>query len=145
MGSQPAIDGAISTDEVVGWGPKGGYVYQKGFVEFFAPEEDVERIVQKIDAEGKGWVDYFAVNLEVRSAFLTFRLLELTLFRAIYKRMYRMTAGMLLRGVCFLDTRLSRQLSSNGNLFCLGRYVLAWSFRSQSGLLSSGGGVLDMG
>lgn len=66
VGSQPAVDGAHSTDEVFGWGPRGGYVYQKGFVEFFAPEEDVERIVKKIDAEGKGWVDYFAVNLEVK-------------------------------------------------------------------------------
>jgi len=38
----------------------------EGFVEFFAPEQDVERIVNKIDTEGKGWVDYFVVNLEVR-------------------------------------------------------------------------------
>jgi len=64
VGSQPAIDGASSTDEVVGWGPRGGYVYQKSFVEFFAPDEDVEKIVQKVDTEGKGWVNYFAVNLQ---------------------------------------------------------------------------------
>ena len=67
VGSQPAVDGAKSTDPVVGWGPQGGYVYQKAFVEFFAPEEDVEKIINRAESEGKGWVDYFAVNLEVRS------------------------------------------------------------------------------
>jgi hypothetical protein len=66
VGSQPAIDGVSSSDEVFGWGPKGGYVYQKAFVEFFATEEDVEKIIQKVNSEGKGWVDYFAVNLQVR-------------------------------------------------------------------------------
>jgi methylenetetrahydrofolate reductase (NADPH) len=66
VGSQPAVDGAKSTDLVFGWGPRGGYVYQKGFVEFFAPEEDVERVISKVESQGKGWVDYFAVNLEVR-------------------------------------------------------------------------------
>jgi methylenetetrahydrofolate reductase (NADPH) len=65
VGSQPAVDGARSTDEIFGWGPRGGYVYQKSFVEFFAPEHDIERIVKKIKVKGKGWVDYFAVNLEV--------------------------------------------------------------------------------
>lgn len=65
VGSQPAVDGAKSTDPVFGWGPRGGYVYQKAFVEFFAPEEDVERIINKVESQGNGWVDYFAVNLEV--------------------------------------------------------------------------------
>lgn len=59
------MDGAKSTDPVFGWGPRGGYVYQKAFVEFFAPEEDLERITSKAKSQGKGWVDYFAVNLEV--------------------------------------------------------------------------------
>ena len=66
VGSQPAADGAKSTDPVFGWGPPGGYVYQKAFVEFFAPEIDVERIISKVESEGKGWLDYFAINLEVR-------------------------------------------------------------------------------
>ena len=59
------MDGAKSTDLVFGWGPPGGYVYQKAFVEFFALGEDVERIISKVESEGKGWVDYYAVNLEV--------------------------------------------------------------------------------
>jgi methylenetetrahydrofolate reductase (NADPH) len=61
------VDGAKSTDPVFGWGPRGGYVYQKAFVEFFALGEDVEGIISKVESEGKGWVDYYAVNLEVRS------------------------------------------------------------------------------
>ena len=55
----------MSTDPVFGWGPRGGYVYQKAFVEFFALGEDVERIISKVEREGKGWLDYFAANLEV--------------------------------------------------------------------------------
>jgi methylenetetrahydrofolate reductase (NADPH) len=31
VGSQPAVDGVESGDEVFGWGPKGGYVFQKVF------------------------------------------------------------------------------------------------------------------
>ncbi|KAI0636604.1 methylenetetrahydrofolate reduct [Trametes polyzona] len=64
VGSQPAINGLPSTDEVVGWGPKGGYVYQKCFVEFFVEEKDVERIIKKVREEGGGWVNYFAGNVK---------------------------------------------------------------------------------
>ncbi|KAL4244857.1 methylenetetrahydrofolate reductase family protein [Abortiporus biennis] len=64
VGSQPAVNGAESTNEVVGWGPKGGYVYQKCFVEFFVEESDVESIEKKVRDEGGGWVDYFAGNLK---------------------------------------------------------------------------------
>lgn len=62
VGSQPAINGAPSTDEVVGWGPRGGYVYQKCFVEFFVEQKDVERIAKKVEIEGAGWISYFAGN-----------------------------------------------------------------------------------
>ncbi|KAF9819744.1 hypothetical protein IEO21_01835 [Rhodonia placenta] len=64
VGSQPAINGASSSDEVVGWGPRGGYVYQKCFVEFFLERADLERIERKIRDEGHGWVDYFAGNVQ---------------------------------------------------------------------------------
>lgn len=65
IGSQPAINGALSTDEVVGWGPRGGYVYQKCFVEFFVEQKDVERIAKKVETEGAGWISYFAGNAKV--------------------------------------------------------------------------------
>jgi methylenetetrahydrofolate reductase (NADPH) len=29
VASQPAVDGASSSDEVFGWGPRGGFVFQK--------------------------------------------------------------------------------------------------------------------
>ena len=38
IASQPAVNGAKSSDPTFGWGPPGeGYVYQKAFVEFFIP------------------------------------------------------------------------------------------------------------
>lgn len=65
VGSQPAINGASSSDEIVGWGPRGGYVYQKCFVEFFAEKNDMENIERKVRTEGQGWVDFFAGNVQV--------------------------------------------------------------------------------
>ncbi|TFY82555.1 hypothetical protein EWM64_g1450 [Hericium alpestre] len=62
VGSQPAVDGESSEDPVIGWGPAGGYVYQKPFVEFFVSQEEVERIEKKIEEKGDGWVDYLAGN-----------------------------------------------------------------------------------
>lgn len=39
LASQPATDGSKSDDKIFGWGPKGGYVYQKAFVELFVSKE----------------------------------------------------------------------------------------------------------
>ena len=65
VGSQPAVDGASSTDEVVGWGPRSGYIFQKGFVEFFCEKKDVEAIAHRVEQKGKGWVNWFAGNNHV--------------------------------------------------------------------------------
>lgn len=63
VGSQPAVDGAPSSDEVVGWGPRAGYVFQKGFVEFFASKEDVEMFEKRAEGvRGSGLVHYFEGN-----------------------------------------------------------------------------------
>ncbi|KAL0581124.1 methylenetetrahydrofolate reductase 1 [Marasmius crinis-equi] len=62
VGSQPAVDGAKSEDEVVGWGPRGGYVFQKSFVEFFCDDKDLESIEKRIEEKGGGWVQWFAGN-----------------------------------------------------------------------------------
>ncbi|KAF8844828.1 MTHFR-domain-containing protein [Paxillus ammoniavirescens] len=64
VGSQPAIENVSSTDEIFGWGPRGGYVSQKGFVEFFAEERVVDQLEQKIQKEGNGWVHFFAANFQ---------------------------------------------------------------------------------
>ncbi|EAU88825.2 methylenetetrahydrofolate reductase [Coprinopsis cinerea okayama7 len=62
VGSQPAVDGISSSDETFGWGPRAGYVFQKGFVEFFCDFHDVEAIEQRIKQRGAGWVHYFMAN-----------------------------------------------------------------------------------
>ncbi|KAJ7481236.1 methylenetetrahydrofolate reductase-domain-containing protein [Mycena galericulata] len=62
VGSQPAIDGASSSDDVVGWGPRAGYVFQKGFVEFFCKADDVDAIERRVLERGEGWVHWFAGN-----------------------------------------------------------------------------------
>src|SRR6266702_1191924 len=66
VGSQPAVDGLQSDHGTVGWGPAGGYVYQKAFVEFFASENIVERLEKAVE-KVKGVVDFLAGNKMVRS------------------------------------------------------------------------------
>ncbi|ODN86071.1 methylenetetrahydrofolate reductase [Cryptococcus wingfieldii CBS 7118] len=62
VGSQPAVDAAKSEDSVVGWGPRGGYVFQKAFVEFFVRPEEVEGLVRKVDELGKSMITLYASN-----------------------------------------------------------------------------------
>ncbi|GLB34715.1 putative methylenetetrahydrofolate reductase [Lyophyllum shimeji] len=64
IGSQPAVDGVSSSDEILGWGPRSGYVFQKGFVEFFCAKGDVEAIERRVEERGKGWVHWFAGNFK---------------------------------------------------------------------------------
>ncbi|KAG5353107.1 hypothetical protein C0989_010311 [Termitomyces sp. Mn162] len=66
VGSQPAVDSASSADEVFGWGPRSGYVFQKGFVEFFCTVEDVDAIERRVEERGEGWVHWFAGDVKVR-------------------------------------------------------------------------------
>ncbi|CAG8521997.1 6505_t:CDS:10 [Funneliformis caledonium] len=60
VSSQPAVNGAKSEDPIYGWGPKGGYVYQKAFVEFFVSLENLEKLIKKIT--GNPWITYYALN-----------------------------------------------------------------------------------
>ncbi|CAO2590009.1 Methylenetetrahydrofolate reductase, partial [Lemmus lemmus] len=46
INSQPNINGKPSSDPVVGWGPTGGYVFQKAYLEFFTSRETVEALLQ---------------------------------------------------------------------------------------------------
>ncbi|KAG8909802.1 hypothetical protein FRC00_009409 [Tulasnella sp. 408] len=61
VGSQPAVDSAPSNDEIVGWGPAGGYVFQKSFVEFFCDEDSLRELEAKVRGEN-GWVTWYAAN-----------------------------------------------------------------------------------
>ena len=60
IASQPAVDGARSTDEVFGWGPRGGFVFQKAFVEFWVPSADWKALRETLDKHLE--VTYFAGN-----------------------------------------------------------------------------------
>ncbi|GAA5966445.1 hypothetical protein JCM21900_004421 [Sporobolomyces salmonicolor] len=72
VGSQPAVDGAPSADAVHGFGPKGGYVYQKAFVEFFLTKEELDELERRSAADEKsrrergegddGLIKWFAGN-----------------------------------------------------------------------------------
>jgi len=47
INSQPQVNGVPSTNSIFGWGPTGGFVYQKAYVEFFTSPENLEKIVAK--------------------------------------------------------------------------------------------------
>lgn len=46
INSQPRVNAAPSSDVTFGWGAPGGYVYQKAYVEFFAPEDIVSGLLE---------------------------------------------------------------------------------------------------
>jgi methylenetetrahydrofolate reductase (NADPH) len=50
INSQPAVNGAPSADQAVGWGGPGGYVYQKAYIEFFTSAAHLARLM-KVAAE----------------------------------------------------------------------------------------------
>jgi methylenetetrahydrofolate reductase (NADPH) len=63
VASQPAVNGASSTDEVFGWGPKGGFVFQKPFVEFFCSPGHWQSLKGKL--EGAEDISFYAANKSV--------------------------------------------------------------------------------
>lgn len=69
VGSQPAVDGISSEDAVYGFGPRGGYVFQKAFVEFFVTEEVVNMLATKAD-KLNGIITFYAGNKRVRGYLL---------------------------------------------------------------------------
>lgn len=48
-----------------GFGPRGGYVFQKAFVEFFVTEEVVNALAAKADTSN-GIITFYAGNRKVR-------------------------------------------------------------------------------
>ncbi|KAI8991442.1 methylenetetrahydrofolate reductase-domain-containing protein [Mycotypha africana] len=60
INSQPAVNGAKSSDPIYGWGPKNGYVFQKAYLEFFVPHDKLDDLTKKIEKDPE--VTYFAVN-----------------------------------------------------------------------------------
>ena len=64
IASQPAVDGLPSTHPIHGWGPPGGFVFQKAFVEFFVPGLTfVIRLQPHLDRlRREGEISYYAGN-----------------------------------------------------------------------------------
>jgi len=64
MASQPAVDGLPSTHPIHGWGPPGGFVFQKSFVEFFVSSTHFRDTLRPhldcLHAEGE--ISYYAGN-----------------------------------------------------------------------------------
>jgi len=60
INSQPAVNGAKSTDPVHGWGPKGGYVYQKAYLELFVFPSIFDTVMERLDANKD--LTYYAVD-----------------------------------------------------------------------------------
>ncbi|RKP40273.1 MTHFR-domain-containing protein [Dimargaris cristalligena] len=61
IASQPPVDGQPSADPAVGWGPPGGLVYQKPFVEFFISATDY-RTLQQTQFQNDPWITFLAGN-----------------------------------------------------------------------------------
>lgn len=61
IASQPAVDGVASSDDIHGWGPAGGFVFQKPFVEFFLPANDWHQILRPhLESCAHGQVSWYA-------------------------------------------------------------------------------------
>jgi methylenetetrahydrofolate reductase (NADPH) len=60
INSQPAVDGAKSSDPVNGWGPRGGYVYQKAYLEVLIHPSLIDEVVRRMEQDSD--ITYYAVN-----------------------------------------------------------------------------------
>jgi len=49
INSQPAVNGVPSTCPISGWGPEGGRIYQKAYLEFFCSPEQTEKLIEKLE------------------------------------------------------------------------------------------------
>jgi methylenetetrahydrofolate reductase (NADPH) len=65
INSQPAIDGALSSDKTFGWGPKNGFVYQKAYIELFLTPKALDVLMDKISASKYPYVTFYGVNDQV--------------------------------------------------------------------------------
>ncbi|KAJ2701686.1 methylenetetrahydrofolate reductase 1 [Coemansia sp. IMI 209128] len=61
LASQPALDGAASDDVTYGWGPRGGYIYQKAFVECFVHQSLFPGFLSRLQ-NASPRITYYASN-----------------------------------------------------------------------------------
>ena len=58
--SQPSVNGVKSSHPIHGWGPSGGYVYQKAYLELLIAPELVTELIRRIDQDSD--MTFYAVN-----------------------------------------------------------------------------------
>ncbi|KAF8942761.1 hypothetical protein BGZ47_006164 [Haplosporangium gracile] len=61
INSQPVVNGVKSDDRVFGWGPPGGYVYQKAFLEFFVSPDQLLVLIDRLKTRFPNYT-YNAIN-----------------------------------------------------------------------------------
>ncbi|KAF9147760.1 hypothetical protein BG015_010561 [Linnemannia schmuckeri] len=61
INSQPVVNGVKSDDKVFGWGPPGGYVYQKAFLEFFVSPDQLLILIDRLKTQFPNYT-YNAIN-----------------------------------------------------------------------------------
>ena len=59
INSQPSLNG-LKSESLEGWGGKGGYLYQKSYLEFFCSPDNLEKLISKIDNSEN--YNYCAIN-----------------------------------------------------------------------------------
>lgn len=62
VNSQPRANSVPSSDPIFGWGPNGGYVYQKEYIEFLIPEFLVQPLIECLNQHSS--ISYQGVNIK---------------------------------------------------------------------------------
>lgn len=60
INSQPSVNGAKSSDPTYGWGPRGGYVYQKAYLELLISPQLIIELIARMRKDPN--ITYYAVN-----------------------------------------------------------------------------------
>ncbi len=63
INSQPNVNGAPSSDPVIGWGEPDGYVYQKAYLEFFVSSEYLKSLLKALEKYPR--VNYHIISRSV--------------------------------------------------------------------------------
>jgi methylenetetrahydrofolate reductase (NADPH) len=64
INSQPRVNAMPSDDAAFGWGPAGGHVFQKAYLEFFCSPARLDRLLAALDADGSGTITVRAFNAQ---------------------------------------------------------------------------------
>ena len=73
IASQPSVNGLPSTDTIHGWGPAGGFVFQKSYLEFFVSSTSfAQRLRPRLETlHAEGELAYYAVSAEGDSSYVS--------------------------------------------------------------------------